>query len=63
MQLQAICVYSVQGACRVDAGKFTCFRGKLQVTHLHCVWRLFTCSPQLNLHAFGGNFARVRFTV
>ena len=39
------------------------FTGKLQVTHVNCVKGLFTCSPQLKLRAFGGNFARVSFTV
>ena len=30
--------------------------GKMQVTHINCVWGLFTCVfPQLKIHAFAGN--------
>ena len=49
MRLQAIGVYSARGACRVYAGKFTCFTDKLQVMHVNCVWGVFTCGPQLKL--------------
>ena len=63
MRLQAIRVYSARGACRVDAGKFTRFTGKLQVTHVNCVWGLFTCSSRVKLPAFAGNISRVSFTV
>ena len=48
---------------RVEAGKFTCFPGNLQLTHVICVWGLFTCSAQVKFSAFAGNFARVSFTV
>ena len=39
------------------------FTSKLQVTHVNCVWDLFTCELQVKLPAFAGNFARVSFTV
>ena len=63
MRLEAIRVYSARGACRVDAGKFTCFTGKLQVTHVNCMWGIFTCEPQVKLPAFVSDFARASFTV
>ena len=69
MRLQAIHMYSALDACRVDVVEFThffIFTGKLQVTHVNCVWGLFTCSLcslQVELPAFAGNFARVYFTV
>ena len=48
MRLQAIRVYSARGACRLDAGKFTCFTGKLPVMQVNCVWGLFTFELQVN---------------
>ena len=50
MHLQAIRVYSV-------------ITGKQHVKQVNCVWGLFTCGPQVNLHAFAGNLARATFTV
>ena len=63
MRLQAIRVYSARGACRVDAGIFTFFTGKLHVTQVNGVWGFFTCELQVKLPAFAGNFARASFTV
>ena len=42
--------------CRV---KLPIFTGKLQVTHVNCVWGLFTCGLKVRLTAFAGNFARI----
>ena len=56
-------VYSSRGICRVDPVNLSAFTSKLQVTHVNCVWGLVACSPQVNLRAFAGNFARASFTM
>ena len=38
------------------------FRGKLQVTQVHCVWGILTCELQVKSPAFAGIFARASFT-
>ena len=65
MRPQTIRVCSARGACRLEAGKFTCpvFTGKLHVTQVNCAKDLFTFELHVKLPAFAGNFARAIFTV
>ena len=63
MQLQAIRVYSARGACRVDAGKFTCFYRYTACNACKLRVEPFYMQSAGNLPAFAGDFARVSFTV
>ena len=63
MRLQAIRVCSARGACRVRRLDLPVFTGKIQVTHINCVWGLFTSKPQVISLAFADNFARPTVTV
>ena len=54
MRPQAMRVCSARGACRLEAGKFTCN---------YSARDLFTCELHVKLPAFAGNFARASFTV
>ena len=63
MQLQAIRMYFARSACRETWVNLSVFTGKLQLTHVNCVWGLFTCGLLVKLPAFAGNFAGVSFTV